>query len=79
MNAACLFDENADYMILSALDKNVAMDVSQDEHNRNKLIIWQKHGLPNQRFKIKYYSGKYGIYTQNYILKLLKHQFKRLH
>ena len=65
MNAACLFDEDADYMILSALDPNVAMDVSQGEHNRNKLIIWQKHGGFNQRFKIKFYSGKYGIYCHD--------------
>ena len=50
-------------MIFSARDKDMAVDVSQDKTNKNRLILWNQHGEINQRFFIKMFNGKYAIFS----------------
>jgi hypothetical protein len=59
-----LFNPNQDYIILSALNKGKALDVSQGQKDRNKILLWSKHGNQNQRYKIKLSNnGRYQIYS----------------
>ena len=59
-----LFDFSKEYMILSGLNPNMALDVSQGSSNKNMMIIWEKHGKNNQRFKFKGHQGQYQIYSE---------------
>ena len=43
----------------------MALDVSQGEENRNMLILWDRHGEANQRFRFKPIYGKYAIFSTN--------------
>ena len=43
-NQASLFNDQIDYIITTALDKNLVLDASQDFKNKNKMIFWKKHG-----------------------------------
>ena len=40
------------------MNPNLALDVSQDPTTKNKLILWKKHGMKNQRFRISEQNGK---------------------
>ena len=40
------------------MNSNLALDVSQDPSTKNKLILWKKHGMKNQRFRISEQNGK---------------------
>ena len=55
------FNPNQDVCFISALDPNLVLDVSQDHETKNKLILWKKHGMKNQRFRISEQNGKYVI------------------
>ena len=53
------FNPNQDVTIVSALDQNLVLDVSQDSATKNKLILWKKHGTKNQRFRVSNQNGKF--------------------
>ena len=59
-----LFDPHKEYMILSGLSGVMALDVSQDPSSKNMMIIWEKNGQKNQRFKIKGHNGQYLILSE---------------
>ena len=42
----------------------MALDVSGNKADNNKLIIWKKHGKDNQCFKIKHQNGKYQLISK---------------
>ena len=48
-------------MIFSEKNKNMAVDVSCDKTNKNRLILWDQHGKRNQRYFFKHINGKYMI------------------
>lgn len=48
-------------MIFSAKNKSMAVDVSLDKTNKNRLILWDQHGKRNQRFFFKHMNGRYMI------------------
>lgn len=56
-----LFNPYAMYYFTSAINKKMVLDVSQREEEKNNVIIYEKHGGLNQKFKIKEYKGKYLI------------------
>lgn len=60
-----LFNPNQDYIIVTAIDPSKALDVSQgNDSSKNKIILWQKHGSKNQRYKFKAVgNGRYQIYS----------------
>ena len=61
-----LFDSNRDYMFFTALDDDMALDVSQgNDSSKFKMLLWKKHGEKNQRFRIKPVAGtnKYQIFS----------------
>ena len=39
-----MFNPHQDYIITSALDRNLALDISQDPNNEGQMIIWDRHG-----------------------------------
>lgn len=39
-----LFNDNQMHIIITALDKKLALDAAQDHKNRNKMILWKRHG-----------------------------------
>jgi hypothetical protein len=45
-------------VIVSGLNQDLALDVSDDHMTRGKVIIWKKHGMKNQRFRISEQGGK---------------------
>jgi hypothetical protein len=52
------FNPNQDYMILTALDPNKALDVSLgNDSSKFKMLIWTKHGQKNQRFRFRQVGG----------------------
>ena len=53
------FNPNQDVAIVSAMDPNMVLDVSSE----NKLIIWKKHGMKNQRWRISQQNGKYALFN----------------
>lgn len=57
------FNPNQDYLILTALDPNKALDVSQGNNSSKfKMLIWTKHGQKNQRFRFRQVgNGTYQI------------------
>jgi hypothetical protein len=55
-----LFNPNQDYIILTALNKNRALDVSQG-HDKGSCLIWDKHGNPNQRYRLRAAGNRYQI------------------
>ena len=64
---ASLFSPHQEYIILTALNEGMALDVSGDPKSKGKMILWKKHGEKNQRFKIKQgtgaYSNQYQIFS----------------
>lgn len=54
-----LFNAHQDYIITSAVNHSMALDVSQGHQNKHKMILWNKHGNQNQRWKIKEMNGKF--------------------
>jgi hypothetical protein len=59
-----LFNPNSTYMIVTALDQNKVLDVSQNQDNNSKLkmIIYDKKGSPNQKYRFQSVgNGKYRI------------------
>ena len=48
-----------EYVITTALDDNMALDISQDPKTKGKMILWKKHGETNQKFKIMQGQGKF--------------------
>lgn len=59
------FDPNQDYILVTALDLSMVADVSQaNNKTKSKLIIWDKSGDKNQRFRIVAVgNGKYQIFS----------------
>lgn len=53
------FNPNQDLTIISALNQNLVLDISQNPQSMNKLILWKKHGMNNQKFRIAEKDGKY--------------------
>lgn len=58
-----LFSPNQDYVIVSGLNQDLALDVSDDHMTRGKAIIWKKHGMKNQRFRISEQGGKFILFN----------------
>ena len=54
-----LFSSHMEYVITTALDDNMALDISQDPKTKGKMILWKKHGETNQKFKIMQGQGKF--------------------
>lgn len=51
------------YKLVTALSHNMALDVSQNPNDFNKLIIYQYGGGPNQKFYFQSIGGnRYGIF-----------------
>jgi hypothetical protein len=60
-NQPSLFNANQDYVIVSGINKNKALDVSQGS-DKGKCLIWSKHGKQNQRYRIRPVgNGRYQI------------------
>ena len=57
-----MFKENEYYAFISGLDKSMALDIPMNGH---QLVIREKHGENNQKFKISYHNGKYMIHCEN--------------
>lgn len=56
--------ENCLYKIVSSMDSNMVIDISQNPKQVNKAIIYKWHGGPNQKFAIRSVgSGKYAIFS----------------
>ena len=53
------FSPNQDLTIISALNQSLVLDVSQNPDTMNKLILWKRHGMNGQRFRIAEKDGKY--------------------
>lgn len=53
------FNPEQDLTIISALNKNLVLDVSQNYDTMNKLMLWKRHGMNGQRFRIIEKDGKY--------------------
>lgn len=60
-----MFDQNRDYFIMTAVDDDMHLDVSQaNDSTKFKLIIWKKNGDKNQRFRFREVGGgKYQIFS----------------
>lgn len=43
----------------------MVLDVSKNPGDNNKLIIWQRHGMENQRFRIQYVNNRYQLMSRN--------------
>lgn len=65
-NQGPLFNPHQDHVILSKCNPNMALDCSKDPEDKHKLILWNKHGKNNQRFKFPYHNGKYMIVSQDH-------------
>lgn len=51
------------YKFVSAMDKNMVLDISQSPKDLNKAIVYQWNDGPNQKFAIKSVGGgKYAIF-----------------
>lgn len=62
---AGMFQPGIDYMIFTALNEGFAMDISQSPLEKGKIIIYEKHGKENQRFRLRQVQGgKYQILTK---------------
>jgi hypothetical protein len=57
------FDPVKEYVILSRVNRNMALDVNQHPNQKNKMIVWNKHKGPNQKYIIREAYGKFLIYS----------------
>ena len=62
-NQQDLFNPNMEYVITSAMNRDMALDVSQDPEEMGKMILWSKHGEKNQRFRIRSQNGRHVIFS----------------
>ena len=49
---------------MSALNDKMALDVSGNVAQNNKIIIYESNGQDNQRFHFKHHNGKYQIISK---------------
>jgi len=50
--------------LLTALSNKLALDVSQSNHDKNNLIVWEYNGGDNQKFLFTLLGGnKYAIFS----------------
>ena len=57
------FNSNMEYVITSAMNREMALDVSQDPDTFGKVILWTKHGEKNQRFRLRNHNGRHVIFS----------------
>lgn len=58
--------QGASYRIVSALSSKMVLDVSQNHHEFNHLILYEWHNSANQRFYFQSIGGnKFGIFSQS--------------
>lgn len=58
-----MFQENLLYRFSSALDTDMVLDVSQNQHALNSMILYKWNNGPNQKFAIRSVGGnKYAFF-----------------
>jgi hypothetical protein len=56
--------EGQTYKLLSGLGHNLALDVSGNPNDHNKLLVWEDHNGPNQKFTLKSVgNGRWGLFS----------------
>jgi len=57
-------EQGKKYKLLTALSNKLALDVSQSNHDKNNLIVWEYNGGDNQKFFFTLLGGnKYAIFS----------------
>lgn len=58
--------QGAQYKIISGLSSKMVLDVSQNQHEYNHLILYEWHNSSNQKFYFQSIGGnKYGIFSSH--------------